>query len=122
MRVKLLIVAAMLSLSACMSVGTKVESSKAAEFVKGVTTYNEVIASLGTPQTVGTQSDGRKILGYAYSSASPNAASFIPFVGIFAGKTKSEVNVVSFVFTSDDKLESYTSTQSSSTYQFGSVK
>lgn len=122
MKKTLLILPIIFALASCVSAGTKIDTTKAAAFEKGKTTKAEVVAALGTPQTVGTQSDGKKILSYYYSSATPNAASFIPFVGLFAGKTKSELSIVTFVFSSDDKMESYTATQSNSTYGLGGVK
>jgi outer membrane protein assembly factor BamE (lipoprotein component of BamABCDE complex) len=120
MKAKFLVVLVLMAVAGCTSVGTKVAPEKAASFEKGKTTYPEIIASLGAPQTVGTQSDGKKILSYYYSSTTPNAASFIPFVGIFAGKTKGEVSIVTFTFDSNDVMESYV--QSSSAHTTGLLK
>jgi hypothetical protein len=119
MKNNILIAALVFSLSGCVSVGNKVDTTKAAAFVKGQTTSAEVIAALGVPQSVGSQSDGKKILSYFYSSATPNAASFIPFVGLFAGKTTGETSIVVFTFTPDDKMESYTATQATTSAGFG---
>ena len=121
MKTKILVLAVSMVLFGCMSTGTKVDASKSASFEKGKSTSAEVIAALGQPQSVGTQSDGKKLITYAYSSATPNAASFIPFVGLFAGKTKGEVSIVTFTFSPDDKLENYVQTVSNSTYSMGAV-
>ena len=123
MKSKLMLLAVSLSLAACVSVGSKIDTTKVTAFEKGKTTKAEVIAALGTPQTFGTQSDGKTIISYYYSKATPNAASFIPVVNIFAGKTKGELSLVTIVFTPDDKMDSYTATQSNSTVNMnGEVK
>ncbi len=109
-------------LAACVSVGTKVETEKLAAFKSGETTYSEVVAKLGAPQSTTKQSDGKKIIAYAYSKASPDAASFIPFVGAFVGSTDAENTIVSFIFDTNNKLESYSQTESKASYGVTGIK
>jgi outer membrane protein assembly factor BamE (lipoprotein component of BamABCDE complex) len=104
------------TLAGCVSVGTKVESEKLASFKKGETTYSQVVEALGAPQATTKQSDGKKILSYAYSKASPDAASFIPFFGALVGSTDAETTTVSFIFDAENKLESYSQSESSASH------
>lgn len=109
-------------LTACVSVGTKVQTTSLDTLVKGETTYQQVLNQFGPPQGRGVNDRGMKIITYMFSKASPNAASFIPVVGLFAGKTDAEATVVTFVFDKDSKLESYTHAQSSIEMSLGGVK
>ena len=77
MKSKLMLLAVSLSLAACVSVGSKIDTTKVTAFEKGKTTKAEVIAALGTPQTFGTQSDGKTIISYYYSKATPNAMNMV---------------------------------------------
>lgn len=106
-----------LALAGCVSAGTKVDMSKAAQFKPGVTTEAEVIAVLGAPDDFYLTPDGGKVNVYKHVSASPNAAMFIPYVGVFAGKTKTETEQVQFMFSPEGKLK--TTGQSHSTGEAG---
>lgn len=106
----------------CMSVGTKVEQNQLSSFEKGKTTYAEVITALGTPQAVTSQSDGRNLISYTFSQASADAASFIPLIGGLVGTTQGELVVVTLLFDSTGKLESFTHTESKSSYGLGGPK
>ena len=111
-----------LAISACVSVGTKVDAAKLASFETGKTTYSQVVFTLGTPQLVTKQSDGKKIISYAYATASPDAASFIPFFGAFVGSTDSDTTTVNFLFDADNKLESYNQSQSKASNSISGTK
>lgn len=110
------ILAALLMIAGCVSLGTKVEGEKLASFKKGETTYAQIVEALGPPQITTKQSDGKKILSYAYSKASPDAASFIPFFGALVGSTDAETTTVSFIFDAGNKLESYSQSESKASY------
>jgi hypothetical protein len=84
------IVSWMLILVSCMSHGTKVDQSKVSGFVKGKTTYNEVIRELGKPTQSMINSNGTRTITYFYSQHQMNAANFIPYVGMFVGGGQSE--------------------------------
>ena len=74
----------MLVLSACASTGTRVEQEKLAAFVKGKTTYSEVIQQLGKPDhEIIDNAEGAKTLIYTFKQTANSAASYIPFVGGF---------------------------------------
>ena len=51
-------------LCGCMSIGTQVKSDQLSGFRKGETTKQEVMAKLGKPTSVVTNSDGSKVFQY----------------------------------------------------------
>lgn len=102
-------------LTACVSVGTKIDTSKLTSLEKGKTTFAEVIQTFGKPTAIATTSSGQKIVAYNFSKAQASASSFIPFVGIFIGSTDAEATAVNFMFDKNNLLESYTTTSSNIT-------
>lgn len=98
-------------ISACMSYGTKVDQNKVAQFVKGKTTYSEVIQALGKPTNSTINSDGSKTLSYFYMQHQMNAASFIPYVGMFVGGAQSENTTVTLMFDSNSILTNYSASE-----------
>jgi outer membrane protein assembly factor BamE (lipoprotein component of BamABCDE complex) len=59
---KIAALAVALALSACASTGTNVTEQQAAQFTPGVTTKAEVIAALGQPNGMATNTDGTSAL------------------------------------------------------------
>ena len=110
-----------LFLSACATTGTKIEESKLSQFQKGKTTYAEVMAALGPPQSSTRTSDGERVATYAYSRAQSKASSFIPVVGAFVGGSEGESQAVAFSFDKNDILTSYTTTNSTTDVNGGLV-
>jgi outer membrane protein assembly factor BamE (lipoprotein component of BamABCDE complex) len=94
-----------LLVTGCVSSGTKVDAAKAAQFKPGITTEADVTKALGPPDDFYLTPDGGKVNVYKHISASPNAATFIPYVGLFAGKTHTDVEQVQFMFSPDGKLK-----------------
>jgi outer membrane protein assembly factor BamE (lipoprotein component of BamABCDE complex) len=119
---RLLLAMVLAFLTGCVSVGTKVQTTSLDNLVKGEITYQQVINQFGPPQSKGINDKGMRIITYVFSKASPNAASFIPFVGLFAGKTDAESTIVTFIFDKDNKLESYTHAESSIEVSLGGVR
>ena len=74
---------ALLVLSACTSTGTKVDQAKLTAFIKGKTTYSEVVQQLGKPDQSTANSDGATTIMYTYKLTVDSAANYIPFVGGF---------------------------------------
>ena len=77
------------ALSACVSMGTKVEPEKVSQFVPGKTTYAEVIQQLGKPSQSTIHSDGTRTATYMYTQSQLKAANFIPVVGMFVRGSES---------------------------------
>jgi len=112
--------AAML-LAGCVSSGTQVKESTAAQFQNGVTTEADVVRDLGPPQGVTSGSDGKRLLVYSGMHAQVKGATLIPIVGLFAGGATTQVSTVVFTFGQDGKLESYTITQNQATATAGAA-
>ncbi len=108
---KYLFIVAALLLSACVSAGVKVDQSKMANFKKGRTTYDEVIAQLGQPNQTMLRDDGFKTITYMYFSAQPRPESFIPYIGAVVGGADVENTMVMLTFDKRDILRNFTSTQ-----------
>jgi hypothetical protein len=77
-----------------------------AQFKVGVATSADIIAKLGPPAVLSTSSDGSTVVSYGTTHTSPNAASFVPIVGIFAAGAKTSTTTVVFVFGPDGLLKS----------------
>jgi hypothetical protein len=82
----------------CSSVNTEngvaMTPDKIAQIKKGVTTRAQIEALFGPPDNVAMMPEGKRVMSYNYTatnvSGHPNAASFIPYVGLFAGGAKAE--------------------------------
>lgn len=97
------------TLSGCVSTGTKLSDADVQQFQKGKTTEAEIIAKLGVPTTVVRNDNGTKADIYVHSSLRPDAANFIPYVGLFAGGTKASSSTVTFSFDANGILASVSS-------------
>lgn len=78
-----LVALVLLVLSACTSTGTKVDQDKLSTFVKGKTTYSEVVQQLGKPDQSIAHADGTTTILYTYKQTAGSAVSYIPIVGGF---------------------------------------
>lgn len=76
-----------LFLQGCVSVGTKTDQNVVNTFKPGVTTLAEVKAKLGDPNQTTQNADGSTLIQYIYATGHANGASYIPVVGLFAGKS-----------------------------------
>lgn len=103
-----------LLLSGCMSTGTQVEFNDVNKFVKGQTTLEQVIGSLGQPQSVVTNSNNETIIVYTRIDTSVDAATYIPIVGAFAGGATSTVESYTFTFDKNNILTDWTATNTTS--------
>lgn len=100
------------ALAGCVSSGTKVTEKDMSGFQRGVTTEQEVITRLGAPNMTSLADDGTRIDRYLYVHASPNAANFIPIVGLMAGGAKGTSTTVQFIYDNNGVLKSYSSSSS----------
>jgi outer membrane protein assembly factor BamE (lipoprotein component of BamABCDE complex) len=90
------VIAALFAFTACVSMGTKVDQDKLAQFQKGKTTYAEVIQQLGKPTQSTLNADGSRRIMYTYMQSQAKAANFIPIVGAFTGGADTENTNVSW--------------------------
>ena len=103
---KTIIIAAMLFLSGCASVGNQkiMDSNFMKSLQIGETTKDEVKTLLGEPQNIGIDQYGKDVWRYAGQEKSVNAASFIPLVDIAAGRQSTVDRTVDLYFEKDGKL------------------
>jgi hypothetical protein len=90
--------ACVLALAGCVSAGTKIDPATVSAFQPGVTSIGEAEAKLGTPNQVTHLSDGQTIVVYMYIKSHASGASYIPVVGIFAGKSIADNVSTTLVF------------------------
>jgi len=64
----------------------------------GVTTYDQVIATLGRPVTTETSSDGSRAITYSVVKTHVKGATYVPIVGLFAGGATGHTVVDRFEF------------------------
>lgn len=102
-------VAFLLTLSACVSSGTKVTAQQVAAFTPGKTTEAQVIASLGEPNYATVGPDGSKTDMYMHNSMHATAVSFVPIVGSLAGGIKSNNSMVTLNFDANGVLKNVSS-------------
>lgn len=85
-------------LSAC-ATGKKVEAETYRQIQENRTTKSELIELLGPPTSTGFQGNDEIL---TYSSSKTDAATFIPFAGVFLGGN--EIQVCSFHFNASQVL------------------
>ena len=109
-----LAVAAVL-LSGCASVGRKLDQTSVDKIQKGITTREQVLQLIGSPEQISKNSAGEVTFQYLYTRASAKAATFIPIVGVFAGGANVQTQSVSISFGADgvvkDVVSSYGATE-----------
>lgn len=107
----LFVVMVCFALAACVSMGTKVDQQKVAQFEKGKTTYAEVIQQLGKPTQSTMNSDGTRTIAYTYVQSQVKATNFIPIVGAFMGGAETENTSVTLHFDKNSILTDYSATE-----------
>jgi outer membrane protein assembly factor BamE (lipoprotein component of BamABCDE complex) len=97
------------SLCGCVSAGVQVQPEKLQAMKVGETTYQEVVARLGTPTANVISSNGQRVIVYSFVHSQARPESFIPIVGPLVGGADATANSVTFIFGPDGKLMSYSS-------------
>lgn len=99
-----------LVLMGCVASGTQVKEQQLSQFKAGETTYAQVVATLGPPNSNTLLPDGTRMIAYTYVQAAARPESFIPIVGPLVGGADARSNMVMLHFDSDGKLLTYSST------------
>ena len=99
--------AATLLLSACASSGKKISEADVSSLKKGKTTYEDALAKFGKPNSLTSDSDGRRTASYIYVHSQADAQSFIPVAGAFLGGVHTENQSLTLVFNKNNVLEQY---------------
>jgi hypothetical protein len=92
-------------LAGCASVGTKVDPAKVATLKPGVSTEQDVIATLGQPTQTALLPDGSKALSYVHATATVPPTFFIPLVGPMLGTTETHSDSVQLLIGPDGKVK-----------------
>ena len=102
-------------LCSCISAGTAVDRTKVAGFVRGKTTYSEVVAVLGPPNADTVMQDGAHVIVYTHTQAAARPQSFIPIVGPLVAKADATTDSYTFTFDPAGVLISYGTTHTQAT-------
>lgn len=70
---KVILLAAILLISACATVGNQFDMSKIDQIKIGQTTQQEVVTLLGQPLSISRSGDGHTFLGYSYVHTEPGS-------------------------------------------------
>ncbi len=92
------------ALAGCATVGTKVTDDHLTALRPGVTTEADAVQMFGPPTVRTRQADGSVLLAYSHVDMRIRPATFIPFVGLFAGGSDTQTNTVALRFGPDGKL------------------
>jgi outer membrane protein assembly factor BamE (lipoprotein component of BamABCDE complex) len=99
------------SLCGCASAGVQVSDDQAQSFQVGKSTYSDVVASLGAPTTVSSNSNGSRIAVYSYSAVQSRPQNFIPYIGPLVAGYDRQASAVTFTFDGRGVLTNTSSTQ-----------
>ena len=109
---KKIIIAAFVSLAlaGCSSVGNQslkneTQESVKSKIVKGKTTKGDVLASFGEPDSR-SLIDGEEQWSYTMYNSQSKATSFIPVIGLLAGRADTQSSSLSIMF-KGEKVDSY---------------
>jgi hypothetical protein len=89
----------------------KVSEQQAESFKVGVSTYSDVIATLGSPTSTSLDAKGNRTAAYNYSSVRSQPQNFIPYIGPLVAGYDNQSSAVSFAFDSRGVLTAMTSQQ-----------
>lgn len=82
---KKLIIVVMLVVSGCATVGRQIDFNQVSKIKEGVTTQQEVVDLLGSPDRITNAGQGMATMSYTFAKTSSRAVNFVPVVGIMAG-------------------------------------
>ena len=111
MRKHILTMFVALTLAGCAASGVQVSEQQAQSFEVGRATYADVVATLGPPTIVSTQSNGNRIAVYSYAAVQSRPQNFIPYIGPLVSGYDTKSSAVSFTFDGRGMLANMTSTQ-----------
>jgi hypothetical protein len=96
----------------CMSAGVEVRPEQMATFRRGVTTIQEVTATLGPASVQTALDDGSMLLVYTYVTSRPHPENYIPIVGSLIGGADTHTSAAVFLFDGRGVLKSANTTTS----------
>jgi hypothetical protein len=99
-------------LAGCMSTGVEVRSDQMSSFKPGVTTFQDVTATLGPASVQTALDDGSTLLVYMFVTSRPRPESFLPFIGSLVGGADTRSSATVFLFDVHGILKSASTTTS----------
>jgi hypothetical protein len=97
--------------SGCVATGTRVDEGQLLQFERGRTTYFEVVARLGKPNSSALAADGSRQIAYVYTQQQLKVQNFIPVVALFTQGSTAETSTVTLDFDPHNRLVQFTATQ-----------
>ena len=99
-------------LAGCMSAGVEVRPEQMSSFRRGVTTLQDVTATLGPASVQTALDDGSTLLVYTYVTSRPHPESYLPFIGSLVGGADTHSSAAVFLFDPHGILKSASTTTS----------
>lgn len=88
--------------------GTKIEPEDIDKIQKGVTTETQVREWFGKPTLTQTDTEGYKMIQYAYGEATSNRAGYIPYVGSLFSKSDAAYSTLAIEIDGNGVVKNYT--------------
>jgi outer membrane protein assembly factor BamE (lipoprotein component of BamABCDE complex) len=98
----------MLVLGCTSTYGSKIEPEDIDKIEKGVTTETQVREWFGKPTLTQTDTEGYKMIQYAYGEATNNQAAYIPVVGAFFSKSDAAYSTLAIEIDGNGLVKNYT--------------
>jgi outer membrane protein assembly factor BamE (lipoprotein component of BamABCDE complex) len=109
-----LIVLLVACLLGCVTSGRKIDQAAADQIEKGKTTKEQVVALIGSPESITRSSNGDTTYTYRYVRATAKPINFIPVVGAFAGGANMQQQMYRVTFNPKGIVKDYSSTYGAS--------
>src|SRR5262245_40579988 len=106
-------------LTSCYARGTKIPETALATLVPGQTTYAEVAAQWGKPNSNTKREDGTRQVIYSYLQTQRTPWSYVPVAAAFVRAHTAESATVTLEFDAQDRLVTYSATHEQSTVGTG---
>ena len=96
----------------CASIGHQINQGAVDSIVKGKTTQQQILLSLGSPDLITKTGNGNTVYVYRYARAAARPESFIPLIGAFVGGVDVQGQMTRVTFGPDGTVKDFVSTQS----------
>ncbi|MGB7912139.1 MAG: outer membrane protein assembly factor BamE [Desulfobaccales bacterium] len=105
----LVVVLLVAGLVGCATSGRKIDQGAADQIEKGKTTKEQVVALIGSPESISRSSNGDTTYIYNYTRATAKPINFVPIVGAFAGGADVQHQMYMVTFGPNGIVKSYSS-------------
>lgn len=94
----------------CATTGHKLDQASMDKIKQGVTSKEQVLQILGSPEEISRRSNGEVTYNYKYTRATAKPENFIPIVGLFVGGMDTQNQFFIVTFGPDGIVKDITST------------